>query len=373
MIDVIGHFGSRLSYATVSDQVVRGLNERDALGNVTNLDDQFLSPALVSPPRQRGKKVILIADPRSYLIEAMVAEYGRDNVAIFMCPNTNKLSRDRDRACHSVGRIYTPSRWCANTILQTVWDDKPGPIGMVEVMPLGVDEPFVSRWTDRHGRGSGNTPQQLRLLHVTTDTFWPGRKGTEELLLAWVMTEPSLRDEATLTIHCSPQLYATVHQELGDLHLIDKVKLLRAPLRGSAPEELFDLFAGHDMLVAPSRSEGFGIMPLTALVSGMPVLTTADTGQGQYLNARHTFGAGGLQLGGWLQVPTRGWSELTGEDGEAPTVLVDQLSLSLISACHLYDRLVTRLVITQENKSDWSWKARRAAWAESLIEWEKRA
>jgi glycosyltransferase involved in cell wall biosynthesis len=371
MIDVVGHFGSLLSYATVSDQVVRGLKERDALGNVTNLDDRVLGPALPSP-RQRGEKVILIADARDHLIEAMVAEYGRANVAIFMCPNTNKLSRDRDRACHSVGRIYTPSRWCADTILQTVWDDEPGPIGQVRVMPLGVDEPFATRWT-HHARGK-DADERVRMLHVTTDTFWDGRKGTEELLHAWMLASKlfDARRHATLTIHCLPQLYATIHQELGDLGLVDDVKLLRAPLRGSTPDELFDLIAAHDLLVAPSRSEGFGIMPLSALVSGTPVLTTADTGQGQYLAEKNDDGT--LALGGWMQIATMGSGALEGEDGEAPMVRSDQLAFALAAGWSMYERELLRSV--QRNKTgqaDWSWKTRRVAWAESLIEWESRA
>jgi glycosyltransferase involved in cell wall biosynthesis len=330
-----------------------------------------LGPALPSP-RQRGEKVILIADARDHLIEAMVAEYGRDNVAIFMCPNTNELSSDRDRACHSVARIYTPSRWCADTILQTVW--APGTIGQVTVMPLGVDEPFATRWT-QHRIPYGREDMRVHMLHVTTDTFWDGRKGTEELLHAWSLARKQLgaQRHATLTIHCLPQLYATIHQELGDLGLVDDVKLLRAPLRGSTPEELFDLIAAHDILVAPSRSEGFGIMPLSALVSGTPVLTTAGTGQDQYLAEKKD---GVPVLGGWMQIATMGSGELQGEDGEAPMVRSDQLAftLSAVWSWSMYELELLRSV--QRNKevqADWSWKTRRAAWAESLIEWEKRA
>jgi glycosyltransferase involved in cell wall biosynthesis len=360
VIDVVAHFGSRLSYATIADQVVHALIACDALGNLTNLDDVWLDPALAArPQRVRSKKVLLLSDARDYLIEAMVGEYGRTNVAIFVCPNTDRLSDEHIRACNAVDRIYTPSRWCANTVMTSL--RTPGPD--VRVLPLGVDDPFANGWTDHedaHDLGC------RRLLHVTTDTFWPGRKGTEELLKAWKIAKLD-PEEARLTIHCLPQLYGMAHQELGDLGLTDTVKLISAPLRGSTPAELCDLIARHDMLVAPSRSEGFGIMPLSALVSGTPVLTTAGTGQDEYLGEEED---GTPVLGGWMQVPTMGASELHGEDGYAPDVRADQLARVLAAGCRFYGSLLEDVGRNAKVQADWSWWARRAAWATSLVEWE---
>ena len=369
MIDIVGHFGSRLSYATISNHLARALLNLTALGNLTNLDDKFVVSDLEDRRRgPRGKKALLLADAQDHLIEMLVAEYGRDNVAIFVCPNTNRLSEERVRACHNVGRVYTPSRWCRDTIDNHVH----GPYRLfgtvadsaVCVMPLGVDEPFASSWVNRNV--DGRDDEHIKLLHVTTDTFWAGRKGTEELIAAWELArrELGILRLATLTIHCLPHLYATVYQELGAHDLLDEVKLVKAPIRGSTPEELFDLFASHDMLVAPSRSEGFGVMPLSALVSGLPVLTTAGTGQDDYL-IRHE-----PKLKGWLQVPTTGSAELTGEDGEAPVVRDDQLALSLVAGCRLWPEL-NRLVDGNKGLGEeWSWTRRSEAWAYDLIEWD---
>jgi glycosyltransferase involved in cell wall biosynthesis len=363
VIDIVGHFGSRLSYATVTDQVVRGLLACDKLGRITNLDDKFIDDALAARSHPgRGKKVLLLADARDWLVEAMAAEYGRENVAIFLCPNTNQLSDERQRACHQVDRIYTPSRWCSNTILDTVFRQER--FGMVHVQPLGVDSPFST--SNSQGKAH-NDPSRLSMLHVTTDTFWPGRKGTEELLKAWKLAE--MDRIARLTIHCLPQLYGTLHQELGDLDLIDKVKLISAPARGCTPEDLFELVGKHDLLVAPSRSEGFGIMPLSALVSGTPVLTTAGTGQNEYL--AETDGEGEPVLGGWLQIPTFGDDKLEGEDGSAPCIRPDQLAFSLVAGRRLYDDLLRGAQKNQKVQANWSWFERRNEWVKSLVEWEE--
>lgn len=356
MIDLVGHFGSRLSYATIAEQLVGALAACDTLANVTNLDDVFLDHVLAARPmRVRSKKVLLLADARLYLVEALIEQYGRENVAVFVCPNTDRLSDERRDVCNAVGKIYTPSKWCRETIWRCA--EKPD----VEVMPLGVDFPFANGWTDRKDRHGF----VLRVLHVTTDTFWPGRKGTEELLRAWKLAEAGRF--ASLTLHCLPQLYGTAHQELGDLGLLDRVKLISAPLRGSTPAELSELIASHDLLVAPSRSEGFGIMPLSALISGTPVLTTAGTGQ-DYLAEENEKGES--VLGGWMQIPTMGSSELAGEDGEAPTVRGEQLAQVLAAGCRFYDDLLFGVKRNASVQADWSWWARRAAWAKSLIEWE---
>ena len=383
MIDVVGHLGSRLSYATIADQLVMELTSRNALGTITNLDDQFLRPELagLTGGAPRGEKVLLLADPQDHLVDALVGAYGAPNVAIFVCPNTDRLSEDRTRACATVGKVYTPSSWCAQVIWNSLekldLDAVLGGPTLVEVKPLGVDRAFTSQRLSRQRRTPSPT-DPISMLHVTTDTFWPGRKGTEELLQAWKSAFPNRRlAPACLTVHCLPRLLPAIHQELGDLGLTDDVQLISSPPRGSTEDELGVLFSKFDLLVAPSRSEGFGVMPLSALLSGLPVLTTADTGQAEYLCARRYSGAaddvGHPLLGGWLQIPTTGRGSLFGEDGEAPMLRPDQLALSLVAGARLYDELLVR---TSENnhtaRVEWSWEYRRQVWAQSLIEWSER-
>ena len=41
-------------------------------------------------------------------------------------------------------------------------------------------------------------------------------------------------------------------------------------------EHLISLFHFHDVLIYPSEGEGFGLIPLQALATGMPVISTSD-------------------------------------------------------------------------------------------------
>lgn len=40
-------------------------------------------------------------------------------------------------------------------------------------------------------------------------------------------------------------------------------------------EEMYDLYKSHDILVYPSEGEGFGLIPLQALATGMPIISTS--------------------------------------------------------------------------------------------------
>lgn len=358
-IDIVGHFGSRFSYATVTHEVCRGLVERHALGpNVTNMDgtfeDKLFAPGRKS--RERGDAVLLISDPRDYVVSALVGQYGKDKTAIFVCPNTDSIDAVRSWACSLAGRIYTPSQWCADTVFREVTD-----CPSVEVRPLGCEERIFNGWANVDAR-----PVPLRFLHVTTDGFWPGRKGTYELLEAWkqagTVASQRLYPLATLTIHCMMGMHQTIHQTIHQMGLADcGVKVVSAPQRGSTFDDLSEVMSKHDVLIAPSRSEGFGIMPLSALCMGIPTMTTAGTGQDEYLGT----------LGGWLQIPTQGSAGLAGETGRAPVVNTKQLALLLVAMLEPSMRraLLGQMESNVEAREQWSWKVKRAEWAESLVKW----
>lgn len=360
MIDIIGNFGSRLSYATVADRVARALIERDALGSLINLDDRFMDPAFAKLPRSgtKGNKALLLSTPHGYMVDALCERYDRKNVAIFLCPNTVALSTEHRSSAEKVGRIYAPSKWCADTIVASTTLDVD-----VEVVPFGVDDPFADHRTGPVLRSGG----QLNFLHMTTDTFWPGRKGTEELLHAWNLFRTRTRtpiQRAKLTIHCLPQLHPQVYRLVGDLDLLDDVEIASSDPRGLSPGRLFDLIRDCDVFVAPSRSEGFGVMPLSALCAGRAVCTTAGTGQDEYLFDEE------VRPVDWVQIPTCGQASLAGEHGDAPVVRAEQMVPSLLAAMVM----VNENMISQQDRAfceHWSWRTRAAAWAASLIKWNE--
>lgn len=358
MIDVVGHFGSHLSYATVADRVSRALIDKGVVGTITNLDDRMIDVGLTRAARSRcSEKVVLLSDPQGYMVDALVEQYGGENVAIFLCPNTSSISAEHISSVKRTGRVYTPSNWCADTILRCV------PDAHITVMPLGVDDVFVDKWTGPVSRLQGHP---VSFLHVTTDSFWPGRKGTEELLCAWKALRQIVKSptDAHLTIHCLPQLYPRAYDTVAALGLLDDIALIPGESRGITPERLYNLIADCDVLVAPSRSEGFGIMPLSALCAGRAVCTTSGTGQDEYL-------FGEVRSPDWLAIPTFHPQSMAGEYGDAPTVVGEQIVPTLLAAMQMAERNVFSETKNRALCSHWSWKARASAWADSLIEWKE--
>lgn len=371
-VDVYGHFGSWLSYATIAHNVCHALHDASALGpNVENLDDRNVGSMQTRRWHKLGRKVLLLSDPREYLVDMLCSRYGAENVGLFVCPNTDQLSADRADMCGKVGRVYTPSRWCATTILRQV------PSAHVEVLPLGVDPTLVER---AYRPLPPQTYGSHRILHMTSDTFWPGRKGTEALILAlgamrrdgYLLADGGI----CVTIHCLPQLYGSVYRLLGEEGLLDVVQLVQGQERGYDEGRYFaDLFDKHDVLLAPSRSEGFGVLPLSALVYGMPVMTTAGTGQDQYLSEMSTTMVRDREvavpnLNGWIQVPTRNAEPLAGEDGNAPVVYPRELEMTIDCWLHLKETLTKRAMMNRTCAQSWSWTARAQQWAEALSYWE---
>lgn len=352
MIDLIGHFGSRLSYATIAEQLATELSARHELGLILNLDDQFIDSSWDRfVHRQRSAKVLVLSDPTPRFVDGIIEVYGEKNVAVFACPNTDKLDEERRATCRRVGQVYTPSEWCADVIWRCEPDTR------LCVKPLGVGDVFTARPFPPPRSTHDLWP---RLLHVSTDGFWPGRKGTAELIAAMkIVRGLGAKARLTLTLHVLSPLFVAVHQELSDHGLLDDVVVQTTHGRGTPDAELRALFERHDMLVAPSRSEGFGVMPLSALVCGMPVITTAASGQREYLR----------EMKGWLQVPTGPEEPLYGEDGLASTVHATQLAYAIASAVSLERDLTVKAKENWAKRESWSWATRRREWVDSLIEW----
>lgn len=153
--------------------------------------------------------------------------------------------------------VLTPSAWCAS-VFRRCGVTKP-----IEVVPHGVNAAFYDA---RGNRPPGKPP---RLLHFCSGH--PARKGTLELLAALSLVEEPLH----LTLRVSDECRA----ELRKTTLLANLEG-RGVLEGESPtppEGMARLFANADLLVHPSRGEGFGMIPLEARAAGLPVITTSCT------------------------------------------------------------------------------------------------
>lgn len=94
------------------------------------------------------------------------------------------------------------------------------------------------------------------------------RKGIRELLEGFSKISPN---EATLTffgsgdLKCHIQAYEEKYPHIKDLGFID-------------PKDLPKLLVKYDLLIAPSKHDGWGVVVVEAMMSGLPVISTKNTG-----------------------------------------------------------------------------------------------
>jgi glycosyltransferase involved in cell wall biosynthesis len=360
MIDVVGHFGSRLSYATIGAQLCRALARAGRLGSVTNIEERWLDDyADFRPtgPRARGQHVVMIADAQDWLFSAYASQYDPKCIAIFSSPNTDRLDRERSAVAARAGLVLVPSTWCEQTVRRSVASYASAEPTWICRVPLGVSPRFMTVPQNRR------KSERVRFLHLATDFCWPGRKGTEQLLLAWSHVQDALAGRAELLVHVPMDVYENVHYTVADLNLRD-VDIVIGEDRGSTEDDLAVLYEAADVVVQPSRCEGFGMMMLAACVSQTPLITTYSTGQTDFLS----------EMGGWLGVATSDrLGPLLGEEGSSPVVEADVLApVLLASACSpVLDYMREKAERNQEVAATWCWEFAMGDWLDGLERWRR--
>jgi len=360
LIDIVGHFGTTFSYATVGAQVAQMLAAAGRLGVVMNLDPAW-HPAhaeLASRRGQSGTHVLLFTAPNHY-VTAFAKRYGRTRSAIFVSPNTNLLSDEHAMACAKFGLAIAPSEWCQQVVCESVPDME------VALLPLGVETAYAEGRQERlrRLRARAASGAGCRVMHFSTDQSWPGRKGTEELIDAWAMlVHGAWGNESEvkhlLQLHVPPALQRDVVWRVRDRRVDATVAITVAPERGSNEEELTRPFDSADLVVAPSRCEGFGMMLLASLVAGVPLLCSYNTGHRDFL----------ADSPGWLGFPTPDVAPIAREEGFAPVVEPRVLAQALVVAVQPDARRA--LLTPGDGGGDWgTWDAALPQWRERLVQW----
>lgn len=131
-----------------------------------------------------------------------------------------------------------------------------------------------------------NLGTKFKFLHISSG--FP-RKGIDILLEAYTRAF-SKKDTVTLIIKTFPNIHNNVveqvkkiqqtHPECGEIILINE---------DLDYEFLIDLYHQCDVLVAPSRGEGFGLPMAEAMLLGLPVITTAYGGQCDFCNDENSW------------------------------------------------------------------------------------
>lgn len=173
----------------------------------------------------------------------------------------------------------------------TPWESTELPAGWVEHMNNCDEVWATSEWVADVYKNAGVT-KPIHVYHHGLDHKWaPKRRHAGKVIKILHIGEPALRKGGQMTIDAFRSVYGSredvhltvkaYHQHFlrvwdnGKITTPEKVYDNVSVITDSIPEkELMDLYYEHDVLVYPSYGEGFGLIPLQALGSGMPVIST---------------------------------------------------------------------------------------------------
>jgi len=191
---------------------------------------------------------------------------------------------------------------------------------------------------------------KLRFVHFSTTEGQ--RKGTLELLKAWQFFWPHYQNaelRLVLDHHARAALEARMFEE--DLSLLlqsfGQIGVRIMPRGDLNPAAMSQFLGTHHFVVAPSRGEGFSLLPLSARACGVPCISTDSTGNG----------AGHVRGPGVVVVPSGPLAPIDdGPDALAPTVDPEALAQVMRdSACRWEDLSKDAQVAAADVSAVWSW------------------
>ena len=160
--------------------------------------------------------------------------------------------------------IWTPSEWCKGVFENHGYKD-------VKVFPHGID-PI---WTPY--RRPGN--KVIKFLHIGEPA---PRKGGQMVVDAFSHLFGN-NPNYSLTLKVYKSNNTRIYNNYLDRNIIGLPNEVYSNIYINYDileiEDLVKLYHQHDVLVYPTYGEGFGFIPLQALATGMPVISTYDWAQ----------------------------------------------------------------------------------------------
>ena len=167
--------------------------------------------------------------------------------------------------------------WTANKFGADAFINAGVPAEKIHIYEHGVDS---NMWTSKK-RGTRDT---IRFLHI--DSGSPRKRAP----LAVEAFKKAFGNNPDYELTLKYSHGAASEQDWFDEKVLEKYgewegMNVRHIRENMTIEHLINLFHYHDVLIYPSEGEGFGLIPLQALATGMPVISTSDwCSYDQYFN-----------------------------------------------------------------------------------------
>jgi len=194
---------------------------------------------------------------RNFNIPVVLTVHGSD---IFRYPRHFVLRGQVKRALQLADHIICVSSALQEAVLELV----SRPPDTISVIPNGVNPlDFVTAQKD--GGDKDGSMEVRQLLYVGNLNY---TKGIDVLIRAMALL-PNVRT-VHLTIVGNGRIRSELERLGGELGLQDNIRFV-----GGVPHaEVIKWMARSDLLIVPSRTEGFGIVAIEAMAAGLPVVAS---------------------------------------------------------------------------------------------------
>jgi len=194
------------------------------------------------------------------------------------------LHPDFKRNMHRFDGLIVPSDWCAEIFKNN------GYKGPIFVVPLGIDPgdwPAIERPVDRkpyrilwQGAVINDRKGGKQVLKVFNDLNLPGA----ELVLKFNphYTISRIEWDFRLDRECLEQIlqFPYMTEQINDINV-------RSCGRAFSQEDLQKFLAQADLSIYPSFGEGFGLIPLEHMATGLPVILADNSGMSMYASPEY--------------------------------------------------------------------------------------
>jgi len=325
------------SFGRVTAGLKEGLEELGLLAGfvpVDDIDENESYPGAMAP-------LALYAGPPS-MVAAMASHGVHESAYAILAPNSEWLPKKLIASMAEYCTVVAPSHWGAGVVQRHTGTPVP---------PLlhGVSRKFQPRkllsaaGLYRHGG--------FRVLHLSSTDRQ--RKGTAELISGW---QRACRAGA---LGDAPELHLIVDAPVGTFPETTGDTTIRFPWRSlnAPPEQMAAVYQQYNLLCQPSRAEGFGLCPLEARASGVPVCATLCTGHGSHMNN------GDMGVVAIAHGPPESIDDATHPDSVAPSVHPEEIGAALAECYQRWPALARQAERAAPGVgARWSWAKQTGEW-----------
>lgn len=347
MIRLYGHSLGEGSFAQVTRGMVRALKAHGAYAGFMPVDD------LQHEIEFEGADAPVALNCGAPSMSALPLTTGSHKSRwLLLAPNSNGVPKAIITLlgpCKLTG-LLAPSQWAVE-VLQREFPELPVLLAEHGVTP----EIHYADAREHEQRELAYRYDEMRVLHVSSTLG--ERKGTKDLLRAWsrLRAEKQLPKRATLHVVVHP----LAKSECDYLARGDESIVVR-PSMSMAPRMFTSVLRAAHLVVQPSRSEGFGMVPIEALCCGTPIVATSCTGHSAYLYAA---------VPGFVEVEHGPYAPIDDFPGAtAPTVSEDAIADALVRAIGNWPALAAgAMACAKPLALAWTWEKRNKAAIDEMI------